>query len=51
MQDFEQELKSRKLQMNVILDMVGGDYISKNLSSLAQDGRYAVHCHRSGLWP
>lgn len=35
--DFEQALKD--VQLNVILDMVGGDYTPKNLRLLATDGR------------
>ena len=36
-QDFEKELQ--KETINVILDMVGGDYVPKELKSLADDGR------------
>ena len=36
-EDFEQALKD--VGMNVILDMVGGDYTKKNLNLLAMDGR------------
>ncbi|QKG57106.1 NAD(P)H-quinone oxidoreductase [Hymenobacter sp. BRD128] len=36
-QDFEQAFKDEKI--NVILDMVGGDYTAKNLRLLAPDGR------------
>ncbi|TDE12148.1 NAD(P)H-quinone oxidoreductase [Dyadobacter psychrotolerans] len=37
MQDFEKELKDDGV--DVILDMVGGDYISKNLRLLREEGR------------
>jgi len=36
-QDFERELQ--KETVNVILDMVGGDYVPKELRCLAEDGR------------
>lgn len=36
-EDFEQAFKEEKI--NVILDMVGGDYTAKNLRLLAPDGR------------
>jgi NADPH2:quinone reductase len=36
-EDFEQAFKDEKI--NVILDMVGGDYTAKNLRLLAPDGR------------
>jgi NADPH2:quinone reductase len=36
-QDFEKELQ--KETVNVILDMVGGDYVPKELRCLAEDGR------------
>ena len=36
-EDFEQAFKEEKI--NVILDMVGGDYLAKNLRLLAPDGR------------
>ena len=36
-EDFEQAFKDEKI--NVILDMVGGDYLAKNLRLLAPDGR------------
>ncbi|TNE37690.1 MAG: NAD(P)H-quinone oxidoreductase, partial [Alphaproteobacteria bacterium] len=40
-EDFEAVLKEETggKGVNVILDMVGGDYIAKNISSLAMDGR------------
>lgn len=36
-QDFTKEIKE---PVNVVLDMVGGDYVGKNLSLLAEDGRH-----------
>lgn len=40
-QDFAQVIKTETVGkgVNVILDMVGGDYIEKNIRSLADDGR------------
>jgi NADPH2:quinone reductase len=40
-QDFEKEILSvtEKKGVNVILDMVGGDYVPKELKCLAEDGR------------
>jgi NADPH2:quinone reductase len=40
-QDFAQVIKTETASkgVNVILDMVGGDYIEKNIRSLADDGR------------
>jgi putative PIG3 family NAD(P)H quinone oxidoreductase len=40
-QDFEQVIKSETdgMGVNVIIDMVGGDYIEKNLNCLGMDGR------------
>ena len=43
-QDFEAEIAriTQKRGVDVILDMVGGDYIEKNLKSLAFEGRLAL---------
>jgi NADPH2:quinone reductase len=38
-QDFVEELKSRAIAPNVILDMVGGDYVERNLRCVALNGR------------
>ena len=38
-QDFVEELKSRNLAPDVILDMVGGDYVGRNLRCIAMNGR------------
>lgn len=40
-EDFEQKIReqTKKRGVDVILDMVGGDYVNKNLRSLATDGR------------
>lgn len=40
-QDFEEELSDRGLEnaMHVVFDMVGGDFIQKNLNVAAMDGR------------
>ena len=37
--DFVEELKSRNLAPNLILDMVGGDYVARNLAVVAMHGR------------
>ncbi len=37
--DFEQELRDAHLEMDVILDMVGGSYTARNLRILARFGR------------
>jgi len=43
-QDFEEEVKSitQGRGVDVVLDMVGGDYIARNLRCLAVDGRLAI---------
>jgi NADPH2:quinone reductase len=38
-QDFVQVMNDEKLEANVILDMVGGDYVSRNLKVAAMHGR------------
>lgn len=38
-QDFVEELKTRAIAPNVILDMVGGDYVARNLRCIAMHGR------------
>lgn len=38
-QDFVAEIKSQSQGANVILDIVGGDYIQRNFSAAAKDGR------------
>jgi NADPH2:quinone reductase len=37
--DFVEELKARAIAPNVILDMVGGDYVARNLRCIAMHGR------------
>jgi NADPH:quinone reductase len=37
--DFVEEIKSRNMAPNVILDMVGGDYVARNLRCVAMHGR------------
>ena len=43
-QDFVEEIKAltNKRGVDVILDMVAGDYVSKNIASLAEDGRLSM---------
>lgn len=59
-QDFVEEVKvfAGKRGVDVVLDMVGGDYFAKNLSLLATEGRLVqIACLKSGridnfdLWP
>ncbi len=38
-QDFVEVMKTASLEANVILDMVGGDYVGRNLKVAAQHGR------------
>ena len=38
-QDFVEVMKAASLEANVILDMVGGDYVGRNLKVAAQHGR------------
>jgi NADPH2:quinone reductase len=38
-QDFVQVMQDGKLEANVVLDMVGGDYVSRNLKVAAMHGR------------
>jgi NADPH:quinone reductase len=38
-QDFVEELKARNIAPNLILDMVGGDYVARNLRCIAMHGR------------
>lgn len=38
-QDFAQELKNQSFFADVIIDFVGGDYLNRNLSVLALDGK------------
>src|SRR5262245_67664 len=46
-QDFEKELQ--KETVNVILDMVGGDYVPKELKCLAEDGRLVFIAFLRGM--
>ncbi|MGJ3235240.1 NAD(P)H-quinone oxidoreductase [Marivirga sp.] len=41
-QDFEEYLKDKKQSVNVILDMVGGDYTAKNINILNPEGRLVI---------
>jgi NADPH2:quinone reductase len=38
-QDFVEDLKARSIAPDVILDMVGGDYVARNLRCIALNGR------------
>ena len=41
-QDFEEYLKNKKQSVDVILDMVGGDYTAKNINILNSEGRLVI---------
>ncbi|ADR22284.1 NAD(P)H quinone oxidoreductase [Marivirga tractuosa] len=41
-QDFEKYLKEKKEEVDVILDMVGGDYTAKNINILNPEGRLVI---------
>jgi putative PIG3 family NAD(P)H quinone oxidoreductase len=41
-QDFEEYLKDKKEGVDVILDMVGGDYTAKNINILNSEGRLVI---------
>ena len=49
-QDFSEVVKSEtgKRGVNVILDMVGGDYIEKNIRALSDDGRLVNIAYQKG---
>ena len=47
-QDFVQVMKDEKLEANVILDMVGGDYIGRNLKVAAMHGRIVQIAFQNG---
>lgn len=46
--DFVEVMKSEKLEANVILDMVGGDYIGRNLKVAAMHGRIVQIAFQKG---
>lgn len=47
-QDFVEVMKEEKLEANVILDMVGGDYIGRNLKVAAMHGRIVQIAFQKG---
>jgi NADPH:quinone reductase len=47
-QDFADELKSKKIAPNVILDMVGGNYLARNISVAARDARIVQIAFQQG---
>ena len=49
-QDFVEEVKriTRGLGVSVVLDMVGGDYLPRNLASLSDDGRHVSIAFQRG---
>jgi NADPH:quinone reductase len=47
-QDFVEVMKDEKLEANVILDMVGGDYIGRNLKVAAMHGRIVQIAFQKG---
>ncbi|THK35781.1 hypothetical protein EHS39_23345 [Ensifer sp. MPMI2T] len=38
------------LGVNVVLDMVGGSYVDRNLRAMAEDGRYALISLQPARW-
>ena len=46
--DFVEEMKRLNLEANVILDMVGGDYVSRNLKVAAMHGRIVQIAFQNG---
>jgi NADPH2:quinone reductase len=48
--DFAEEVKrlTENRGVNVVLDMVGGDYLPRNLGCLADDGRHVSIAHQRG---
>jgi len=47
--DFEEYFKEKKLKVDVILDMVGGDYLKKNLKILNYKGRLTYIAALGGI--
>jgi NADPH2:quinone reductase len=47
-QDFVEVMKEEKLEANVILDMVGGDYVGRNLKVVAMHGRIVQIAFQKG---
>ncbi len=47
-QDFAEVMKEEKLEANVILDMVGGDYVARNLKVAAMHGRIVQIAFQKG---
>jgi NADPH2:quinone reductase len=47
-QDFVEVMKEEKLEANVILDMVGGDYVGRNLKVAAMHGRIVQIAFQKG---
>ena len=47
-QDFVEELKTRSIAPDVILDMVGGDYVARNLRCIAMNGRIVSIAFQKG---
>lgn len=48
-EDFLAVLKERKIAPDVILDVVGGDYVSKNIRAAAPDGRIVNIAFQNGF--
>jgi NADPH:quinone reductase len=47
-QDFVAEMKAHGLEANLILDMVGGDYVARNIRVLALEGRLVQIAFQQG---
>lgn len=47
-QDFVEVMKQKGLQANLVLDMVGGDYVARNLKVMAMEGRIVQIAFQKG---
>jgi NADPH:quinone reductase-like Zn-dependent oxidoreductase len=47
--DFEQYFEEKKIKVDIILDMVGGDYVKKNLKILNKFGRLTYIAALGGI--
>lgn len=47
-QDFVAVLKDRKIEANLLLDMVGGDYVARNFRVMAMEGRIVQIAFQQG---
>jgi NADPH:quinone reductase len=47
-QDFVEVMKAQKMEANLVLDMVGGDYIARNIRVMALEGRIVQIAFQQG---